>query len=97
MRAKARAERNARDLVDPPRVPAPLTRLPWDLAQEEFGVVGADFIGSLGRLLLAKDAIRRQTPEDTEGSAQVADGAAKDSIGAQPSESARQSVQVGAG
>jgi hypothetical protein len=29
----------------------PLSRLPWDLAQDEFGVKGADFIGVMGTLL----------------------------------------------
>jgi hypothetical protein len=33
-------------------LPPPLSQLPWDLAQEEFGVVGTDFLGHLGRVLL---------------------------------------------
>jgi hypothetical protein len=33
-------------------VPAPLTRLPWDLAKDEFGAQGADFLGAFGRLLV---------------------------------------------
>ena len=59
-RAKKRATRNATEPVEPPRVPSPLTRLPWELAQEEFGVVGADFLASMGRLVMghAKDEIR---------------------------------------
>lgn len=38
----------------PPPVgaPPPLDRLPWDVAQDAFGVQGADFIGLLGRVLL---------------------------------------------
>ena len=37
----------------PPLVfPAPLSQLPWDLAQEEFGVAGTDFLGHFGRVLL---------------------------------------------
>ena len=39
-------------LVEPLRVPPPLNRLPWDIAQSEFGVQGADFIGLLATLLL---------------------------------------------
>jgi hypothetical protein len=43
-------------VVDPPpeplRLPSPLTQLPWDIAQSEFGVQGADFIGVTGALLL---------------------------------------------
>ena len=51
-------------LVAPPvvRVPPPLDRLPWDIAQDHFGVQGADFIAVLGRLLLevAQDQRLRQ-------------------------------------
>lgn len=41
--------------VPPPsplRVPSPLDRLPWDLAQDQFGVQGADFLGVFGRILV---------------------------------------------
>lgn len=46
----------------PPRVPPPLTRLPWDLAKDEFGAQGAEFLGAFGRLLVGstKDEMRRQ-------------------------------------
>src|SRR5712692_12033947 len=41
------------DAVVPPLVlPPPLSHLPWDLAQDAFGVVGTDFLGHLGRVLL---------------------------------------------
>jgi hypothetical protein len=33
-------------------LPPPLSQLPWDLAQDEFGVMGTDFLGHLGRVLL---------------------------------------------
>ena len=33
-------------------LPPPLSQLPWDLAQEEFGVAGTDFLGHLSRVLL---------------------------------------------
>ena len=95
-RAKERAERNAREPIDPPRVPPPLTRLPWELAQEEFGVAGADFLGSMGRLL-AKSSITSQAAEGTKGSGQVAPGGAKSSIAGQVFESPGQSGQAGAG
>lgn len=39
--------------VPPLVLPPPLSQLPWDLAQQEFGVAGTDFIGHLGRVLLA--------------------------------------------
>ena len=38
---------------EPLRLPPPLSQLPWDIAQDEFGVKGADFIGVMGTLLLA--------------------------------------------
>ena len=37
---------------EPLRLPAPLSQLPWDIAQSEFGVKGADFIGVMGTLLV---------------------------------------------
>jgi hypothetical protein len=37
---------------EPLRLPSPLNQLPWDIAQSEFGVQGADFIGVMGGLLL---------------------------------------------
>jgi hypothetical protein len=51
----------------PPRVPPPLTRLPWDVAKDEFGAQGAEFLGSFGRLLLgvAKDEMRVQVLDTT--------------------------------
>ena len=46
----------ARMGIDPPpeplRLPSPLHRLPWDIAQSQFGVQGADFIGVMGALLV---------------------------------------------
>jgi hypothetical protein len=41
-------------------LPPPLSRLPWDIAQDEFGVKGADFIGIFGTVLLraAQDQFR---------------------------------------
>src|SRR5688572_1683654 len=38
--------------AEPLRVPPPLNQLPWDIAQSQFGVQGADFIGIFGRVLL---------------------------------------------
>ncbi len=42
---------------EPLRLPPPLSELPWDLAKDEFGAKGFDFIGVMGALLLraAKD------------------------------------------
>lgn len=36
----------------PMRPKPPLERLPWDIAQTEFGVQGSDFLGLLGGLLI---------------------------------------------
>jgi hypothetical protein len=94
-----RAAQNATDPVDPPRLAAPLSSLPWDLAQEEFGVAGADFLGSMGRLLLvgAKDEIHSQVPDATGESTHVAAKAAKDEIRSQVPEPTGESAQVVAG
>ncbi len=45
---------------EPLRLPPPLTRLPWNVAKDEFGAQGADFLGVMGTLILraAKDEIR---------------------------------------
>ena len=45
-----------------PRVPPPLDRLPWDLAKDEFGTQGADFLAVFGRVLIGapKDQSRSQ-------------------------------------
>ena len=50
-------QRNQDQSAEPLRTPSPLNRLPWDLAKDQFGGQGADFIGVLGTLLLrtAKD------------------------------------------
>jgi len=37
---------------EPLRVRPPLDRLPWDIAQDEFGVQGADFLGVFGQVLV---------------------------------------------
>lgn len=38
--------------VDPVGQPPPLNELPWEMAQKQFGVQGADFLGQFGRVLL---------------------------------------------
>ena len=49
--ARRIVERDAAEAPSPLRVPAPLSKLPWDLAQDQFGVQGTDFIGVMGRML----------------------------------------------
>ena len=51
--------------LDPPQkcaaIAFPLNQLPWDIAQDQFGAQGADFIGVMGALLvrLAQDQFAR--------------------------------------
>jgi len=42
------------------RMPSPLNQLPWDVAKDQFGVQGADFIAVMGALMVraAKDQWR---------------------------------------
>ena len=47
-----RRKAEAQAVVLPLVLPPPLSQLPWDLAQEAFGVAGTDFLGHLGRVLL---------------------------------------------
>ena len=48
---------NPAEEPEPLRVPAPLNQLPWDLAKDQFGGKGADFIAVMSTLLhhAAKD------------------------------------------
>jgi len=50
-------QRNQDEACEPLRTPPPLNQLPWDLAKDQFGGQGADFIGVMGTLILrvAKD------------------------------------------
>src|SRR5664279_4088661 len=50
---------------EPLRMPAPLNQLPWDVAKDQFGVQGADFIAVMGALMVrsAKDQIRAYLPD----------------------------------
>jgi hypothetical protein len=61
---RAASERRPEDL----RFSPPLQKLPWDIAQDEFGAKGADFIGSMGKLLLqtAKSQLKGQIVDSTQ-------------------------------
>lgn len=52
---------------EPLRLPPPLSNLPWDIAQDEFGVKGADFIGTMSSVMLraAKTQICREVVDST--------------------------------
>jgi hypothetical protein len=71
--------------TDPPAEPmcvrAPLNQLPWDLAKDEFGAQGADFIAVLGGVLLraAKDQFRAYVADLVRVSGTLPGGAEKTS------------------
>lgn len=52
---------------EPLRLCLPLINLPWDIAHDEFGTKGADFIGTMGKLLLqaVKTQLNRQNVDST--------------------------------
>src|SRR2546429_8647077 len=52
---------------EPLRLPPPLSRLPWDIAQSQFGIEGTDFIGIMGTVLLraAQSQFRAYVIEDS--------------------------------
>lgn len=69
-RLKQRAAKASPPPAPPPaplRVPPPLDRLPWDVAQDQFGAQGADFLGVFGKVLLsvAQDQRRAQPPDSS--------------------------------
>ncbi len=78
--------RTTQEPAPPPKMPAPLSRLPWDLAKDEFGAQGADFIGAFGRLLIgvAKDEMRSQPLENHAESGGLVEAVAKDEIRSVP-------------
>jgi hypothetical protein len=65
-RIQLRARRAAKgEAVDPLGVRAPLTKLPWDVAQKQFKLQGADFLRECLRVLAldAKKQIQAQATE----------------------------------
>ena len=67
---------------EPLRLPPPLSELPWDIAQDEFGVQGTDFIGILSRVLLrfAQDQFKAYSPDKTGFADTLPPKAAQDQI-----------------
>ena len=67
---------------EPLRLPAPLNRLPWDIAKDQFGPKGADFIGVMGTLLLqsGKDQFQAYLVDPKRVSGILPPPAAKDQI-----------------
>ena len=58
-------QRNQDSSAEALRTPPPLNRLPWDLAKDQFGGQGSDFIGVMGALIvrLAKDQFKAYLPD----------------------------------
>jgi hypothetical protein len=86
-RANRIEKRNAAESPpEPVRVPAPLNQLPWDLAKDQFGAKGTDFIGVLSTLLLrtAKDQFRAHLIDPTRVPSLLPLPAAKDQRPAAP-------------
>jgi hypothetical protein len=79
---------------EPLRLPPPLSRLPWDIAQDEFGVKGTDFIGIFGTVLLraAQDQFRAYPIDSTRFADTLHPKVAQDQI-----RPVRESVRVGTG
>jgi hypothetical protein len=67
-------------ILEPLQLPPPLSHLPWDIAQDEFGSVGTDFLGHLGRVLLrsGQDQRRVQVPVSIDEIGRLPLGAAQD-------------------
>jgi hypothetical protein len=59
-----------------------LNQLPWDIAQSEFGVQGADFIGVMGTLLLhsAQSQLQAYSVDSNEDASTLLDLAAQSQI-----------------
>jgi hypothetical protein len=86
-RIQARSE--SEQTPEPLRLPHPLSNLPWDLAQDEFGIKGADFIGAIGGVLLraTKDQLKAQVIDFTVDSVILPRFPTKDQIQYQPVDS----------
>lgn len=67
---------------EPLRVPAPLNRLPWDLAKDQFGSQSADFLAVMSSLLLraAEDQIRPYLTDPAQVARALPPPAEKDQI-----------------
>jgi hypothetical protein len=73
---------NQKPPPEPLRLPPPLNRLPWDIAQDQFGVQGADFIGHMGVVLLrvAQDQFKAYPIDSTGPADTLPPEAAQDQI-----------------
>jgi hypothetical protein len=79
--------RNAQERPpEPLRVPAPLNRLPWDVAKDAIGGKATDFLGVMSALLVrsAKDEIRLHLLDPTRVPGALPPPAGKDQCAAAP-------------
>lgn len=91
--ARRMEDRGNRDRApEPLRLPPPLNQLPWDIAQDQFGVQGADFIGVMGKVLLrsAQDQFKAYVIESKRATDTLPPGGMQDQI-----RPVRESVRVG--
>ncbi len=81
---------------EPLPIPAPLNRLPWELAKDQFGSQGADFIGVMSALMLraAKDQIRPYLADRSGSSGQTSPFPKKTSSGLPHTESRAGTMQL---
>jgi hypothetical protein len=81
IQARSKGERTPESL----RLPAPLSNLPWDIAQDEFGAKGADFIGVMSSVVLraAKNQLSSEVIDSTRDPGRLPPSGAKNQFRAQ--------------
>jgi len=86
---RIRARGQPKQPPEPLRLPAPLSGLPWDIAQDEFGTKGADFLGVMGSVVLrvAKNQFNREVVESTRDAERLAPLSAKNQFRGQVADS----------
>jgi hypothetical protein len=76
---RIQARCNSEPAAETKRLPHPLSNLPWDIARDEFGRKGADFIGAMGAVVLqaAKNQLKSQVVDYTRDRATLSQSPAK--------------------
>lgn len=87
---RIQARCNSEQVAETKRLPHPLSNLPWDIARDEFGPKGADFIGVMGAVVLraAKNQLRSQVIDSTRDVATLPPAPAKNQFQSQVVDSA---------
>lgn len=82
---------------EPLRLPAPLPQLPWNIAKDQFGAQGADFLGVMSALIIraTKDQIRPYLPDPAGIPSSLPAPPEKTSPGLQHTESRASSNAIG--